>query len=206
MTLQAAASPLHLPACRALHISCPDTPACSSCTPSRRPPHMTHASNATYDCTPLIQSSSSLQTADKLTVEVFPVPADGDIVHAAIRRAVVPGGPGQEDDKLQLPSERLIKQSTEALDGLVSCGCCTWCCCTCARTVQWRAAAVTCLLHHKCDVPSCGIHHSARLVRRTHWCVGMGSWQYHTPGLAINHIHGLTPPPTAALPCRITPT
>jgi hypothetical protein len=74
--------------------------------------------------------TTALQTADKLTVEVFPVPDDGDIVHAAITRAVVPGGAAQEDDKLQLPSDRLIKQSTEALDGLVSCSLASvWCRC-----------------------------------------------------------------------------
>lgn len=44
-----------------------------------------------------------LQTADKLTVEVLPLPDDGDIVSATVAAAVVPGGGRAQDDRLQLP-------------------------------------------------------------------------------------------------------
>lgn len=58
---------------------------------------------------------SNFQTADKAAVEVFKAPADGDLVHAAVRAAVVPGGSEQADDKLSLPSDRVIKVRVCAL-------------------------------------------------------------------------------------------
>ena len=98
------------------------------------------------------------QTADKLTVEVFPAPADGDILHAAVQRAVVPGGQGQEDDKLQLPSDRLIKQSQETLDGLVSCWLLLAGCIAGGPTIAWQRL-----------LPTCCIAPQTRLLASTVW-------------------------------------
>ncbi|KAG2445160.1 hypothetical protein HYH02_008628 [Chlamydomonas schloesseri] len=61
---------------------------------------------------------SDFNTADKLSVEVVPLPEDGDVVKAAVTAAVVPGqGAGQQDDKLLLPAANKIKSSTAAVEG-----------------------------------------------------------------------------------------
>ncbi|GIM10743.1 hypothetical protein Vretimale_14315, partial [Volvox reticuliferus] len=61
---------------------------------------------------------SDFNTADKLSVEVFALAADKDLVTAAVAAAVVPGaGSGQQDDKLLLPPASRIKSKTEQIDG-----------------------------------------------------------------------------------------
>ncbi|KXZ52290.1 hypothetical protein GPECTOR_10g922 [Gonium pectorale] len=61
---------------------------------------------------------SDFNTADKLSVEVLPLPADGDLQGAAVSAAVVPGaGSGQQDDKLLLPPASKVKTRTEQVDG-----------------------------------------------------------------------------------------
>lgn len=59
---------------------------------------------------------SDFQTADKATVELFSKPEDDDLVHEAVRKAVVPAK-SQQDDRLQLPSDRLIKVGKQMLEG-----------------------------------------------------------------------------------------
>lgn len=60
---------------------------------------------------------SNFQTADKAVVEVFPTPGDGDLVAAAVRKTIVPGE-RQEDDKLYLPNQGLIKVQQQLIDGM----------------------------------------------------------------------------------------
>lgn len=51
-------------------------------------------------------------------MEVFPIPTDGDVVRAAVTKAIVPGA-NQQDNRLEMPSARLIKVSEEDHDGQV---------------------------------------------------------------------------------------
>jgi hypothetical protein len=62
----------------------------------------------------------SMQTADKVTLEVFSLPPDRDLAGAAVAAAVVPGaGAGQQDSRLELPPAESIQQQEAELEGLV---------------------------------------------------------------------------------------
>jgi hypothetical protein len=61
-----------------------------------------------------------MQTADKVTLEVFSLPPDRDLATAAVAAAVVQGaGAGQQDSRLELPAAKSIQQQEAELEGLV---------------------------------------------------------------------------------------
>lgn len=74
---------------------------------------------ATVTRTP-VTIPACLQTADKVAVEELDIPTDGDLTSAAVVAVVLPGsGRLTQDDVLSLPPKRLIKSSTQTLDGQV---------------------------------------------------------------------------------------